>query len=210
MSPYARLLAAVLLVLSLAGCGAGKDAAHGPGVDAQTQAKASSPDDGLSSGEWSASVGGLRGRLLIGEDAPCNGTRMAKVYLELQNVSDVANQMEIYFDTIHSPLKYDVLDPGGKVFPQAPTPCDIMTPNPYWIRLPFDAVLRFRVSLNGYGIPRNGGWAIGLDGGFWIIPPTASGDYFLTGSFSVIPLKDGTSHPWQGVLELPKARIPVR
>ena len=47
-------------------------------------------------------VNGLRGRLLFAPGDVVNGTRMAVVYLEFQNVSDVGNPMEIYYDTVPS------------------------------------------------------------------------------------------------------------
>jgi hypothetical protein len=45
--------------------------------------------------EWSASVEGVRGRLVLAKDAPVNGTMQIRVYLEFQNVSDVINPTQL-------------------------------------------------------------------------------------------------------------------
>lgn len=160
-------------------------------------------------GEWSAPVDGLRGRLLFGEGEKFNGTRMALIYLELQNVSDVGNPMEVYFD-IDRGLDCELLDGSGKSIPKAGSPASITTPPSYWITLPHDSILRFRVSVTGYGIPKDGGLSIGMMSGDWRIPANTRGDYFLTTPFSVSPPKEQShSRPWKGVLKLPKLKIPV-
>jgi hypothetical protein len=46
--------------------------------------------------------------------------------------------------------------------------------------------------------------------GDWRIPAGSHGDYFLVVRFIVTPPKDPNhQHPWQGVLKLPKVKIPV-
>lgn len=166
--------------------------------------------DVRTTGDWSVPVDGLRGRLLFGEGEKFNGTRMALIYLELQNVSDVGNPMEIYFD-IDRALQAELLDASGESIPQAGSPASIITPPSYWITLPHDSTLRFRVSVTGYGIPRDGGLSIGMMSGDWMIPADSRGDHFLSAPFSVSPPKDQTRpRPWKGVLKLPKLKIPVQ
>jgi hypothetical protein len=167
----------------------------------------------VTTGDWSAPVKGLRGRLLFAEDPPYNGTRVAVVYLELQNVSSNGAPMEIYYDGDHS-LAGALLDGVGLPVRQARMPADIMSPFPYWIMLPVDSSLRFRVSVYGYSTPPNAGMSIGLMSGDWIIPPRSHATYYLTGTFKVTPPKsdDPFRSPlavWKGVLKLPKVKIPV-
>ncbi|MGA2028560.1 MAG: hypothetical protein ABSG87_00590 [Verrucomicrobiota bacterium] len=162
-------------------------------------------------GDWSEPTNGLRGRLLFSEDAKFSGTEMGVVYLELQNVADVLNPMEIYYDDgkeIHCQLA----DISGKLFHQPEMmDADIMSPGSYWIALPHDSTLRLRISVNGYGIPKDGGLLIGLMSDQWLIPPTLQTDLFLSGSFNVIPPQDKDHiHAWKGVLELPKVKIPAK
>ena len=160
-------------------------------------------------GEWSEPVAGLRGRLLFGEGEKFNGTRMGIVYLELQNVSAVGNPIEIYFN-IDNALPCDLFDGDGKPVARAGSPASIMTPPPYWIALPHDSSLRFRVSVTGYGVPRDGGLQIGMMAGDWRIPAGSQGSYFLAARFIVNPPKDAIhQHPWNGVLKLPRVKVPV-
>jgi hypothetical protein len=80
--------------------------------------------------------------------------------------------------------------------------------------------MRFRVSVNGWGIPKGPGWAIQLPmtSGFWFLPPTTSGDRFLTATFTAPKVntsdidairKDlARGHVWHGTLVLPKIKVP--
>ncbi len=161
-------------------------------------------------GDWSEPTNGLRGRLLFSEDAKFEGTEIGVIYLELQNVSDVLNPMEIYFDASQFQFGLGDVDGkspmynGGVVF-------DGFVLGPYWINLPQDSTLRFQINENGYGIPKDAGLAIGLPRNFWVIPKTATNDYFLSASFDAIPAKDKDHiHAWKGVLKLPPVKIPAK
>ena len=162
-------------------------------------------------GDWSEPTNGLRGRLLFSEDAKFNGTEMGVVYLELQNVADVGNPMEIYYDIDHA-LHCQIADASDKPFHQPEMmAADIMSPFPYWIALPHDSILRFRVSVTGYGIPKDGGLTIGLMSDEWLIPPTLQTDLFLSGSFNVNPPQDKDHiHAWKGAVKLPPVKIPAK
>jgi hypothetical protein len=160
-------------------------------------------------GDWSEAVNGLRGRLIFTEDAKFNGTRMGVVYLELQNVGDVLNPLDIYYD-IDRTLLCNLLDASNQPVAQVGVVADIFFPLPFWIMLPNDSTLRFRVSVNGYGIPKDGGLSIGVMSGNWTIPPASHADYFLSASFTVNPSTDKDHiHAWHGILKLPKVKIPV-
>jgi len=129
-------------------------------------------------GAWSRPVDGLRGRLLATRGKDFVGTRMVDVYLELQNVSDVGNPMEVYFDDQRS-LNSRVLDVDGKPLKQPPTAASIVSPGPYWLVVPWDGTLRFRVSVSGYGIYRESGTDIPMASGNWVIAPNDKKQYFL-------------------------------
>jgi hypothetical protein len=100
-------------------------------------------------GEWSTPVNGLKGRLITKEDKPFFGTLMIAVYVELANVSDVGNAMEFYFDPDKT-IVSKVINESGKPLAQPPIAADIVTTNPYWLALPSDGTMRFRVSVSGY------------------------------------------------------------
>ncbi|HTS17832.1 MAG TPA: hypothetical protein VMP11_09685 [Verrucomicrobiae bacterium] len=174
-------------------------------------------------GEWSAPVSDngytLRGRLILAEDAPYNGTRTAVVYLELQNLSRIL--ASVLVDYSERALDCEVVDAAGKTPPPTPTEADIIGPLPDAITtltLPCDSTLRFRVSVNGWGIPKGPGWAIQLPAAFWFLPPSAPGDRFLSGTFTV-PKSNSTDieamrkelargHVWHGTLVLPRVKVP--
>jgi hypothetical protein len=161
----------------------------------------------MTAGEWSDAVGGLRGRLLFTDGGEVvAGTRIGVVYLELQNLSDISNPLEIY----DGALSCQLLDGAGRQVEQSHAAGNVMSPLPFWMMLPFDSTLRFRVSVTGYSAPTNGGLSIGLPSGHWLIPPMSRNSYFLSAFFSVTPPKDGDHlHPWKGALKLPKVQIPT-
>ncbi len=152
----------------------------------------------------------------MSEDAPFNGTRLAVVYLELQNVSDVLNPLLVDFH----PPRFDLVDVTGKSIPQSPVAASIMTISNYTLLLPFDSALRFRVSVNGYGISKDSGIAFQLESGFWVVSADTREDRFLTGSFVVPELASTDSEGrrkdvergnrvWRGTLNLPKLKVPL-
>ena len=76
--------------------------------------------------------------------------------------------------------------------------------------MPCVSTVRLRVDkLEGFQ-SKPEGLAILVPGGCWIIPPNATGDFFLSATFT--PPKDHPSslhyHVWQGTLKLPKVKIP--
>lgn len=153
-------------------------------------------------GEWSSTVNGVQGRLSLAEDKPVNGTRMLAVYLELKNVSDVGNPIEIYYDPTRS-LKCDLVNAETKPVVQAALPADILTPSPYWLSLPFDSVLRFRVSVYGYSIPRDGGRMIQMSCGAWLLKEIDGQMHKLEVTLVAVAPEIGTGRrAWTGQLRM--------
>lgn len=159
-------------------------------------------------GDWSATVHGLQGRLLFTEEAAkINGTRVGLVYLELRNVDNIVSPMEIYYDPDDA-LQY-LLDESKRPDPFGPEPGNFAAPLPFRIMLPHDSTLRFRVSEDGWGVPKDAGLFVGLMPGVYDIPPVSHGDHFLSASFRVNPPAGSDIHAWRGVLKLPAVKIPV-
>jgi hypothetical protein len=159
-------------------------------------------------GVWSEAVNGVQGRLIISADEPVNGTRIVALYLELRNVSDIGNAIEIYFDPSHT-FQCQLLDANDKPVATAGLPASIMVPHPFWLILPYDSSLRFRISVSGYGVPRNETALIPLECGDWVIKSGDVRDYELEVTFTVKPPKvDIDRRVWQGTLKLPRVKIP--
>lgn len=162
-------------------------------------------------GAWSEPANGIQGRLFATEDPEFNGTKMVAIYLELRNVSHVANPLEIYFEPIKS-IESRVLDGGDKPVAKYPSPASIGLTPPFWLTLPFDSTLRFRVSVSGYGVPQNGGTNIQMMSGNWLMKADDERDYFLEAAFVSQPAKLDSGRRlrrvWQGTIKLPKVLIP--
>jgi hypothetical protein len=172
----------------------------------------------ISFGAWSETTNGLRGRLAFAEDPKLFGTRIGVVYLELQNVS-WGGTMYVYYKANQSLFKPDqssfrceLHDPSGAVCQKGGIDHEGPIPGPCWLALPRDSALRLCVTVWGFGIPQNGGLIIagGLPD-YWVIPPTATNDYFLSGTLTITSPKDETrQHAWEGTLKLPQVKIPVK
>lgn len=157
-------------------------------------------------GDWSTPVNGLQGRLSTAVGKDFNGTRMVDVYLELRNVSDVENPIEIYFDEYTS-LKSSVTDADAKPLKLGPTAASIISPGPFWLSIPSDGSLRFRVSVSGYGIFKDSGTDIPMTSANWVIAPADKKPYYLSADFTNAPTTD-KRRAWAGTLHLPKVHIP--
>ena len=158
--------------------------------------------ESIVAGEWSAPAHGLRGRLVSLEVKPAGETRIAHLYLELENVSDSLSPLLI---DAHSP-KVEVVDSTGKVLPQiSPSEVDEWSPLPYTLVLPLGATIRLPISVSGWKI--------------WIISNGGAEEKNLTGSFAIPELKAADIEGWQkdhkrgdvwrGTLILPKLKLPT-
>lgn len=162
-------------------------------------------------GEWSEPRDKVRARLAFAEGPSRRGTRIGVIYLELQNLS-MSDTVSIHYRAAESPLRCELRDVDGKPIEQKGVGYSGWIPEPCWLVLPHDSVLRFRVTLSGFGVPPNAGWLIaGGSTDCWSIPPDAAGEYVLSGTLSISAPKD-EARPrgvWEGVLKLPSLRIPV-
>ena len=161
-------------------------------------------------GDWSEVVDGIQGRLIISEDQPFNGTQILAVYLELRHVSNNGSPIEIYFDPIHT-FQCQLLGAHDKPVATAGLPASILVSRPFWLVLPYDSSLRFRISESGYGVPRNERALISLGCGDWVLQSGDVREYKLEVTFVVNPPKvDIDRRVWKGVMKLPRVKIPLK
>jgi len=159
-------------------------------------------------GEWSETIDGVQGRLSISEDPSFHGTRMFAIYLELRNVSPVGVPFDFYFDWTHS-FQCRLRDKDEKVLPTAGLPTSILVPPSFWLVLPYDGVVRFRVSVSGFMVPENSGALIPMLCGEWLVKSGEGKDYWFDATFVVNPPKvDLTRRVWKGTLRLPRVKVP--
>ena len=153
---------------------------------------------------WSEIVSGLRARLSMEreKDSP-----FLKVFLEIQNTSDVAGIKTIRFtpDSI-APV---VTNKAGEELQRTGGVYDGISPNWTPLKLPFEGTMRFRISFPGLGYnPKRDKTIVDLGPlHSWSLPE--EGAWFLSATLK-IDGKDG-DHPsmdWSGTLFLPKVSIP--
>jgi len=159
-------------------------------------------------GEWSQTIDGVQGRLSISEDPSFHGTRMFAIYLELRNVSPVGVPFDFYFDWTRS-FQCRLRDKDENVLPTAGLPTSILVPPSFWLVLPYDGVVRFRVSVSGFMVPANSGALIPMLCGEWLVKSGEGKDYWFDATFVVNPPKvDLTRRVWKGTLRLPRVKVP--
>jgi hypothetical protein len=166
--------------------------------------------DTTETGGWSEVVDRIQGRMIISQDRPFNGTGMFAVYLEFRNTSDDLSPIEIYFDPTRA-VQCQLVDANDKPVPTARLLTRVLVSTPFWLILPPDGSLRFRVSVDGHMVPRSEGALIPMLCGDWVIKSGDLNDYKLKVTLVVNPPKLGTTHRvWKGTLNLPSVKVPSR
>jgi hypothetical protein len=134
-----------------------------------------------------------------------NGTPLIATYLELRNVANVANVMEVPLKL--EAIQFEVVDDEDKLVAPTSLPYDEISVELGMLRLPHESYLRFNISHQGAGVPKNQSGLLDL-GLFhiWAFGPGDKRSYYLRGRFSVEPSKNRT---WSGMVEMPKVKIPT-
>jgi hypothetical protein len=185
--------------------------AEAPAVTAADRGTRSMPGadslPGSEAGAWSEAVDGVQGRLVVSDGQDANGVRFPDVFLELQNVSDVMNPIEIYYDTLHPNLSCDLVDAQGNVVPRANGPADVLLPLSFWLTLPQGALLRFKISVRGYLVAKGNDISLQMICGDWTLK-TADDARFLRATLAGTASEEGQGRRvWHGTLALPKVRV---
>ena len=173
--------------------------------------KATSPD-AAATGDWSASVDGLRARLLVRFVRTREAGRDILVYVELQNQSNVGTPISLFYSADDNcSTTWSLTDHQGNLV--AKTPIAIRRPvtPPYWIAVPFDSTLRLRAS-NGSVVSRTEKGSTFLllpPSEFWTFPKNSQEELFLSCSFELKapPATSDHSNVWQGKVTIPKVKI---
>jgi hypothetical protein len=158
-------------------------------------------------GAWSSAVAGIRARLIVSAGEVYEGTALPRVDIELQNVSDVGNPLELYWD-VDAVLRFQLADDAGADIPTSPLPVDIMRPTPYWVVLPWDSTVRINITTSGYGIRGAQRMLLGLPGdGAWEIAAGDARRLFLRGTLTAAQVDDAGRRAWRGTIELPPVEV---
>lgn len=161
----------------------------------------------LAADEWSRPVNGLAARLQV-LPAEKPDSPFCRVFIEMQNVGDVAGQKRIRFDPDRLQLR--VVDNDGNELPKANGSYDGISPLWEPTLLPYFGTIRFQISFPGLGYRPDRDKVI-IDVGStnaWVIPQDGK-TYWLSGRLQIDPQKGDHPHmDWNGTLELPKVKIP--
>jgi hypothetical protein len=160
---------------------------------------------------WSPTVNGLRARLSFGLGTMFDGTRLPDVFLELENVSKVGIPVLLMFDPAKS-IRFDFRTKDVKAAPIPPSiPIGGRVFDEMALVIPQGGALRFPVTWDGYGVPRDAGTMFGFQGGrVWVMSNTDQTDYFLSAVLEVPPSVGGGPVKWAGKLEIPAAKAPTK
>ena len=160
---------------------------------------AAEPDAG-----WSKPSNGLQARWAFANTEGYNGTPYIVTYLELRNVSHIANVLEVPL-RIES-IAFELRDETGKVVPPSNGPFDGMSVDLGMLRLPYDSTLRFNIASRGAGVMKD--QAALLDLGWssnWTFTPGDKHSYSLTAKFTIDKSEDRI---WAGTVEMPATPLP--
>jgi hypothetical protein len=159
---------------------------------------------------WSESIDGVQGRLIIKETSIFNETHLLDIFLELRNTSNIVSPTRVYFDFGRS-LRIQAMDSANVLIAKpVDASMSVWDPGAYWLVLPPDSSLRFRVSVSGFGIPKKGGMAIQVMQGLLLIAPNVKQDCYLLATFTSEPdaKMPDEWRAWKGTIKLPKVLIP--
>ena len=149
--------------------------------------------------------------MTLSTNADKYGVREGLVYLELQNLSQ-GDTLYVYYNVRNSPLKCELRDPAGRNMQNFPGPVSDWMPSACWLSLPHDSTLRFPTGNSSF-TPNSPCLFVvsAFKGGKWVIPMTATNDYYLSGTFSSMsPTNEIKSRVWEGTLKLPAVKISVK
>ena len=159
------------------------------------------PDDG-----WSKPVRGIEARISLVERPKVNGTRSIVPYLELRNVSDVANPIHVACGRDH--VKFELTDSEGKVVREGRWNLSRSGPHadPGTITLPFDSSIRIGMHCTNWGVPKDAAAMIATDSGAWILQAEEKGSVFLR--VTINNEAEGKSRQnWRGSLISPPKKV---
>ncbi len=157
---------------------------------------------------WSATVSGLRGRLIATPFQDAQHRAQVKLELELENVSDSAEPMAIAVGLFPGVVELAVEDAAGKPLPEDhPGGNEIALP-PYALRLPQASTLRATLSSSAFEYLTTGiAWLRPFAFKAWTIP-AKRGPLFLRATFKPVESDVAGPRAWNGALALPRVALP--
>jgi hypothetical protein len=162
------------------------------------------PPDG-----WSASVDGLRGRLVLTASQDASRRPQLALAVELENTSDSAAPLEISAGSPSQMLKLTLEDEAGKPVERDMVGGNELTIPPYSLALPVRSTLVMTVAPAAYEYVPSGLIMLRpFSFVAWDMPAKRTGKLYLRATLAPVkPPADG-SRAWKGPLELPRVPLP--
>ena len=151
---------------------------------------------------------GLRGRLIAIPAKVADGGRQLRIEIELENVSDVADPMEIWWTDVQSVVTFSLEDEAGRVLPELSLGGNHISPLGHWLRLEPHSLTRMTPAAYEYVRP---GETLLRPVAFqgWDLSQAPPGELYLR-----VKLAPGAAEGpiprrnWKGPLELPRVALP--
>jgi hypothetical protein len=194
--------------LFIGGCGCHRDA-EPPSVSIAPVASTThgAPD----AGAWSASVEGVRGRLVV-TLVEVKGKPQLAIDLDLENVSDMGNPIEIYCGGDGQALvTFSAEDETGTALAQpAAMGGSYASPNPFWLELPHASSLHVSITKAAYEyVSPTEVWLRPKTFEAWQLPAQRMQKLYLRAKVVALPAPDGDHRrAWRGPLDLPRVLLP--
>jgi hypothetical protein len=159
---------------------------------------------------WSATVEGVRGRLIVTSAPAIDGKPQVRIELEIENVSDSAMPIAIGWGNLSQVLELSLEDESGAPVARDAVPGNEITMQPSWLALPVSSSLRVVASKAAYEHVPNGRTMLRpFTFQAWTIP-AARGPLYLRGKLTPLQVNDaGNRRPWSGPLSLPRVPLPA-
>jgi hypothetical protein len=158
---------------------------------------------------WSPGSHGLRGRLVVTQMPGEPGQPQIRLDLELENVSDSAMPIEIWWESFADMLELTLEDEAGVALPREMIGGNYLSPPPHWLAIPHGAAIRLRISRNVYEYVRPGRTLIrpfSLQA--WVSPAAPAGTLYLRGTLTAKATGETGHRAWTGPLALPRVALP--
>jgi hypothetical protein len=161
-------------------------------------------------GAWSADVAGVRGRLLATPAQTTDGPRQLRLEVELENVSDVAAPIEIWWTDVEGAVTFSLEDEAGNAVPETGIGGNHLSPLGHWLRLESRSATRMVVTPAAYEYVRPGVTLLRpVTFQAWDLSQPSTAKLYLRARLAPGAAEGSVPRRnWKGPLELPRVVLP--
>jgi hypothetical protein len=158
---------------------------------------------------WSAVVQGVRGRLVATAAPGPAGKPQLRIEIELEDMSDGASPVEIWWAGLGSMLHLSLADEAGTALPQNGVGGNDMSASPRWLKLTPHGTTRVTVSDAAYEyVPGGRTMLRPVSLQAWDMPATRTHKLYLSAKLVPPPPTEPGHRAWSGALALPPVLLP--